>query len=140
MRYTFYGPWEIHATADIEGTREAFEIAGSAGSDGFYEMQPGQTIDLGVDGAEWTVELWAQFPFENPEWFTYDPVETMRHVPSQGLTTRLAVSEEGVTLFFGPFEVTLVLTCICRDPVINPPMPPNPFDFTLPEVPGVSGA
>lgn len=135
MKHTFFGPWQIHATVSDDAPREALEIAGSSGSDGFHELPPGTSLDLAVDGEEWTIELWAQFPFEVPEWFTYEGVRTTRHIPPQGLTTRLAVSEEGVTLFFGPFVVTLVLTCICMDPVINPMMPPNPFDFSLPELP-----
>jgi hypothetical protein len=132
MTQAFFGPWRVLATK-TEGPREGFEIAGSANADGFHELQDETTLELAVDGAEWTIEMMALFPFEAAEWFPYDAVRTTRYIQPQGLTTRLAITEEGVTLFFGPFVLTLVLQCVSMDPVINPPMSPNPFDFTLPE-------
>ena len=133
MTQVFYGPWRVMATKTEGGPREGFQITGSANADGLHELQAGVPLDLAVDGTEWTIELMALFPFEAAEWFPYDEVRTTRYIQPQGLTTRLAITEEGVTLFFGPFVLTLVLQCVSMDPVINPPMPPNPFDFTLPE-------
>jgi hypothetical protein len=56
---------------------------------------------------------------------------TTRYIQPQGLTTGLAPKFHVVSTLFGSFILSLAMQCVSMDPAINPPIPPNPFDFTL---------
>jgi len=131
MKETFFGPWRVVVTEIDPVPRQAFQIDGSDNADGFYEPAAGGPTDISVSGAEWTIELWALLPFQGADWFTFDPNRTTRYLQPEGLTVRLNFGGDRV-LLLGPFELRQTIRCISMDPDINPTLPPNPFDFTIP--------
>ena len=76
--------------------------------------------------------MWALLPFDGADWFTFDPVRATRYLHPEGMTVRLNFGGDEV-LFLGPFELRHTVLCVSMDPDLNPPQPPNPFDFTVPE-------
>jgi hypothetical protein len=73
--------------------------------------------------------MWAFLPFGGGEWHPVDPHPQHRFVTPDGLTVRL----KWVGPEVGPFSLDQTLLCVSTDPDVNPPQPPNPFDFTIPE-------
>jgi hypothetical protein len=128
----FFGPWLLEATTAESVFFERFVIAGTDGVDGIYEPdENGTPTQLSVTGEEWTIDLQARFG-EEGDWFSYEPVRTTRFVPHEGLMVWLG-SELPIEPSGDVFAHLLVLRCVSTDPALNPPLTPNPFDFTLPK-------
>lgn len=129
MAERLHGPWRLTATKADNGVRERFVITGSSASDGRHEVQPGTPARLDVGGAQWEVGLEVRV---SNRWEDVGPLERSTQVaPGVGLTIRLSVGSVVDRSIIDPLS-TLKLTLVSRDPVINPPPIPNPFDFSLP--------
>lgn len=128
---TFFGPWRLRASVEPSQFFERFVIAGSDAADGIFEpVEDGPPVELDVSGGRWTIDVQARF--QEGDWFSYEPVRSTRFVPQQGLTMWLTgevISEPDASVFAHLLVVRLVST----DPILSPPMIPNPFDFSLPK-------
>lgn len=131
MPQPLFGRWQLRASSGPSQISGRFIIVGSDNSDGTYEpADDGMPIHLDVTGTEWAIEFQARF--SSSEWEPYEPERTTRFLQHQGLTVVFAtpppIKPGGLV-----FANLLVVHCVSKDPVLSPPMSPNPFDFSLPK-------
>ena len=121
MTEIFCGPWRLIVRQADPFPKFGFRVSGSGNANGIYEADSSPPWDLMVQGAEWTVEL-LFIPVNGNAWQTSEPVKrTMGIVDPQGLTVTLD----------SHWHHGMTLDCISQDPTINPPMRPNPYNFTI---------
>lgn len=130
MEERFFGPWHIELVRVVNIFQSRFVINGSSGTDGAYELDPGQPLSLSVEGKEWTLGI-------ESAWF--DTGFTARPVRRSNIFDRLegliAVMEMGRPPgnVIGPLHEYVQLRCISQDPAVNPAPETHGFDFTIPE-------
>lgn len=118
MTETFYGPWRLITQPAGFGVKWSFRIDDSDDADGIHEADSPGPWNLPVHGSQWTLQLlvldgdghWVDAPAVT---------RTTAIVEPQGLTVRL------------DSHPPVSIECVSLDPTINPPMRPNPYDFTV---------
>lgn len=130
MAQKFYGPWQLTlAAGDPEPTVfQRFVISGSENADGSHSPLLGGPLELPVSGAEWTVELQT---YEDEAWQADRVHRATAFDPSNGLIVTLASLHPGGSWWSGP-EPGLTVSCVSKDPAINPIATGTSYDFTIP--------
>lgn len=129
MAETFFGPWGVQLARFEQFPQHGFTIKGSNNADGRYEADPGEPVDLQVDGSEWTITLeeYRAFP-PNAGW---RPTPMTRH-DRFGLQEGLTVTVDSFVPS-RPHFLGIELICTSLDPDIAVEPKQNPYDFTIPE-------
>ena len=128
MVQMFYGPWHLTYTKSDPDRRNRLVIYGTDGMDGTYERPfPGDDIVLEVTGAVWSADIESS-PRDEESWESCLRKAVTSYDPDDGITVILfghAALEEG--------WMENVVRCVYKDPELNPPPVPDPFDFTYGE-------
>ena len=122
----FYGPWQLTFRKSDPNRRNRLVIAGSDAMDGVYErVFGGGPIVLDVTGSVWSVDIESS-PRDQEAWESSVRNRKVEYEPSDGIVVTLHgfVGERK--------DVTQpnIVRCVSRDPDLNPPPVPDPFDFT----------
>jgi hypothetical protein len=101
-------------------------IEGSDDGDQYLPVMSGWPIDLEVRGAEWRFGcLWHEHPgvlFQRGNLKSMRMIRATAFEPPDGLTVTLTVADRPALRF----------RCVSLDRALNPPMPPQPVDFSFP--------
>jgi hypothetical protein len=116
MTDTFYGQWRVMTTPVAFGNTWAVRVHNSDNADGMYQADSAQPWDLDVHGAEWTVEL-----------VYLDGSGQWQPAPEMNRSTGI-IAPNGLTVIL---QSHTPIRVVSLDPTINPPMHPNPYDFTI---------
>ena len=126
MPEMFAGPWDLRYTVTDTQRANRLVIYGSDTGDGTYNKAIGQDLSLNITGELWSAEVQTRNP-DSGEWEVPTTRRTIRFDPINGITVRLRTSRP---IEIGANPATNVIDCVYRDPNLNPPPTPNPFDFT----------
>jgi len=130
MAETFYGPWRVVLLSANSHFAQQLVVSDSDNADGEYAIAFGQTLDLAVQGEQWTLQT-QFFPFGGPAWKD----GAMRAVSRFDLDTGLLVQIDAASRPPGGAGGTFTnasLLCSSLDPETNPLPGGIPPDFTLP--------
>lgn len=120
----FYGSWAIVLNSNTD-LQQRFTILGSENADGRYIFPFRKFPNLEIRGIAWSIDY--QVVSSTPErlgaWEQRAAKRTSRFEAGSGML---------VQLDWGDMP-DLSLTCISKDPILNPNPTPNPYDFTLPQ-------
>jgi hypothetical protein len=120
MAETFFGPWRVTAPYSGGHMTESFVISGSDNSDGPYVPPYPDGVDLEVTGERWTIDIQLLSFDEGGVWLSRPVRRTNQFIPPLGLVVTVERSD----------LPRMKVTCVSRDPRVNPPVLANPYDFT----------
>ena len=125
-REMFYGPWQVTFTKSDPDRDNSLVIYGSDAVDGRYQRRfGGDDITLEVTGGAWSIEIQSS-PLNANSWQGCELKRETRYEPPDGFV----VVVRGHLGEFQERWMENVVRCVYRDPDLNPPDRPDPFDFT----------
>ncbi|EJR27960.1 MULTISPECIES: hypothetical protein [Bacillus cereus group] len=123
MAETFFGPWNITLDLIDSHFHPSIFISRSENSDGRYHVKFGDTLDLAVQGEEWTIQIdW--FSSSQQQYLTCNVHRVTNFIVGKGLIVELGAIMEDYFI--------LSMVCTSTDPETNPIPSNNPYNFTLP--------
>lgn len=124
-REMFHGPWQVTFAKSDPDRDNCMVIYGSDVMDGRYERRfGGDDIVLEVTGAAWSIDIESS-PRNADAWQPCELRRETRYEPPDGFV----VVVRGHLAEFEERWIENVVRCIDRDPEVNPPDVPDPFDF-----------
>jgi len=103
-------------------------IVGSDTNDGAYEHTfGGPDVVLDVTGSVWSIDIESS-PRDEEGWASCLRSRSTAFEAPAGLTITLTGYDGDI----GAQLLPDVIRCVSRDPALNPPITPDPFDFSYP--------